>query len=78
MRCWCPGSTGRTRGRDFKVYALTLFGAQAVAWTILLGWLHNVTWFGLLLLGPFIGAWVGMFGIWSPGGLLPRVIGQTR
>jgi len=36
----------------FKPYALTLFAAQAVAWTILLGWLRHVTWLGLLLLGP--------------------------
>jgi apolipoprotein N-acyltransferase len=32
-----------------------------VAWTILLGWLHHVTWVGLFLLGPFIGAWVGVW-----------------
>ncbi|MBL9209103.1 MAG: apolipoprotein N-acyltransferase [Opitutaceae bacterium] len=63
-----------TRPR-FKVYALTLLAAQAVAWTILLGWLHNVTWLGLLLLGPFIGAWVGVWYLvawWA----LPRVIGK--
>jgi apolipoprotein N-acyltransferase len=43
----------------FKVYAWTLFAAQAVAWLILLVWLRHVTWVGLLLLGPFVGAWVG-------------------
>jgi apolipoprotein N-acyltransferase len=47
------------RKPPFKVYAWTVLGAQAVAWTILLGWLHNVTWVGLFLLGPFVGAWVG-------------------
>ena len=59
----------------FKVYALTWLGAQAVAWTILLGWLHNVTWLGLFLLGPFIGTWVGVwyFVAWWA---LPRVIGK--
>jgi apolipoprotein N-acyltransferase len=43
----------------FRVYAWTLFAAQAVAWIILLGWLRHVTWVGLFLLGPFVGAWVG-------------------
>ncbi len=46
---------------SFKVYAGTMLAAQAVAWTIILGWLHNVTWGGLLLLGPFTGAWVGLW-----------------
>jgi apolipoprotein N-acyltransferase len=63
-----------TRPR-FKVYALTLIGAQAVAWTILLAWLHNVTWLGLFLLGPFVGVWVAVWYLtawWA----LPRVIGK--
>ncbi len=58
-----------------KVYAWTMFAAQAVAWTLLLGWLHNVTWGGLLLLGPFVGAWVGTWYLaawWA----LPRIIGK--
>ena len=42
-----------------RLFAWTLFGAQAVAWIILLVWLRHVTWVGLLLLGPFVGAWVG-------------------
>jgi apolipoprotein N-acyltransferase len=46
---------------SFRLYAVTMFAAQAVAWTIILGWLHNVTWGGLLLLGPFTGAWVGLW-----------------
>ena len=45
----------------FKLYAWTVLGAQAVAWTLLLSWLHHVTWAGLFLLGPFIGAWVGLW-----------------
>ncbi len=49
-----------TRPR-FKTYALVMLGAQAVAWTIILSWLHHVTWGGLLLLGPFIGAWIGVW-----------------
>jgi apolipoprotein N-acyltransferase len=38
----------------FRLYAWTVLGAQAVAWTILFGWLHNVTIDGLLLLKPFM------------------------
>jgi apolipoprotein N-acyltransferase len=61
---------------SFRLYALTVLGAQAVAWTFLLGWLHNVTIGGLVLLGPFIGAWIGVWFLaarWA----LPRMIGQT-
>ena len=58
-----------------KLYALTLLGAQAVTWTILLGWLHNVTWLGLLLLGPVIGIWVGIWYL-AAGWALPRILGQ--
>src|SRR3954462_6053328 len=36
----------------WRTYMITLGAAQVVAWTILLGWLHNVTWGGLILLGP--------------------------
>jgi len=43
----------------FRLFAWTVLGAQVVAWTALLGWLHNVTWFGLFLLGPFVGLLVG-------------------
>ena len=43
----------------FKVYAWTLFVAQAIAWTINLSWLHPVTWVGLFILGPIVGAWTG-------------------
>ncbi|WP_414662675.1 apolipoprotein N-acyltransferase [Horticoccus sp. 23ND18S-11] len=63
-----------TRPR-LKLFAGTLFAAQAVAWTILLGWLHHVTWVGLFLLGPFIGAWVGTWFLaawWA----LPRILGR--
>lgn len=59
----------------FKVYLWTMFGAQAVACTIILGWLSNVTWLGLFLLGPFVGAWIS---VWYPvlWWALPRVIGK--
>jgi apolipoprotein N-acyltransferase len=61
---------------SFKLYAWTVLAAQAVAWTILFGWLHNVTVGGLLLLGPFIGAWIGVWFLaarWA----LPRMLGQS-
>jgi apolipoprotein N-acyltransferase len=60
---------------SFRLYAGTVLGAQAVAWTILFGWLHHVTLGGLLLLGPFIGVWIGAWFLaarWA----LPRMIGQ--
>ncbi len=63
-----------TRPR-LKIFAWTMFAAQAVAWTILLGWLHHVTWGGLILLGPFVGAWVGSWYLaawWA----LPRIVGK--
>jgi apolipoprotein N-acyltransferase len=44
-----------------KLFAWTLFAAQAIAWIVLLSWLRHVTVVGLLLLGPFIGAWVGIW-----------------
>ena len=58
-----------------KLFAWTMFGAQAVAWTILLGWLHHVTWAGLFLLGPLVGAWVGVWYLaawWT----MPRLLGR--
>ena len=57
----------------WRLYLWTLFAAQAVAWTILLAWLHHVTWLGLFLLGPFVGAWVGLWHVaarWA----LPRML----
>jgi len=60
---------------SFKLYAATLLGAQAIAWTILLGWLHNVTWVGLFLLGPFVGVWVGVWYL-AAWWILPRMLGK--
>ncbi|HRG54939.1 MAG TPA: apolipoprotein N-acyltransferase [Lacunisphaera sp.] len=47
------------RQPKFRLFAWIVLGAQVVAWTALLGWLHNVTWVGLFLLGPFVGLLVG-------------------
>ncbi|PTY07782.1 apolipoprotein N-acyltransferase [Opitutaceae bacterium EW11] len=59
----------------FKRYAWTLLTAQAMAWTLMLGWLHHVTWVGLFLLGPFIGVWVGLWylAVWWT---VPRMLGR--
>lgn len=70
-----PGLFWAYRRPRLTLYAGTMLGAQAVAWTIIFGWLHNVTWAGLLLLGPFIGAWIGVWFLaawWT----LPRMLGQ--
>lgn len=69
-----PGAFWAYTRPRLKVFVWTLFAAQAVAWTILLAWLHNVTWLGLALLGPFVGAWVGIWYLaawWT----LPRMLG---
>ena len=58
-----------------RLYAWTLFAAQALSWGILLFWLHYVTWAGPLLLGPVVGAWVGVWYLaawWT----MPRMLGQ--
>jgi len=59
----------------FKVFAWVVLGANAVAWTLVLAWLHHVTWAGLFLLGPFVGCWVGAWFLaahWS----VPRLLGR--
>lgn len=39
----------------FRLYAAVTLGANVLAWTALLAWLHNVTWIGMFLLGPLVG-----------------------
>ncbi len=75
--CLVPGLYWAYRRPGFRLYATTMLGAQAVAWTILLGWLHHVTWAGLFLLGPFIGVWVGLWFLaawWT----MPRMLGRRH
>ena len=63
------------RRPPFRLFAGTLLVAQAVAWTVLLWWLHHVTWLGLFLIGPFVGAWVGAWylAVWWAS---PRLVGR--
>ncbi len=70
-----PAALWAYRRPSFRLYAAVVLGAQAVAWTILLGWLHNVTWLGLLLLGPFVGVWVGSWFL-AAWWLMPRLQGH--
>src|SRR5690606_5372800 len=58
-----------------KPYALVVLGTQVVAWTWLLGWLHHVTWAGLLLLGPFVGLLIGSWFL-AAWWVIPRVAGH--
>jgi apolipoprotein N-acyltransferase len=59
----------------FRIFAWTVLGSQVLAWTLLLGWLHHVTWVGLLLLGPFVGLIVGAWylAVWWA---IPRLAGH--
>lgn len=63
------------RAPSWKRFLGVTIGGQMLAWTLTLGWLSNVTWAGLLLLGPFIGAWVGSWFAavrWT----MPRLVGR--
>ena len=63
------------RRPPFRIFAATVLGAQVVAWTLLMGWLHNVTWVGLFLLGPFVGLLAGLWflALWW---VVPRLAGH--
>jgi apolipoprotein N-acyltransferase len=63
------------RRPTFRIYAWTVLGAHVLAWTLLFGWLHNVSWVGMFLLGPFIGLLVGSWYLaawWT----IPRIAGH--
>ena len=59
----------------FKTFAWVVLGAQAVAWTVILNWIHHVHWLALVLLGPVVGVWVGSWflAVWWA---MPRFIGR--
>ncbi|MDQ5980679.1 MAG: apolipoprotein N-acyltransferase [Verrucomicrobiota bacterium] len=63
------------RRPDLKTYALAVLGAQVVSWTFLLGWLHHVTWAGLLLLGPFVGLLTGLWFL-AAWWVIPKLAGH--
>lgn len=63
------------RRPKFRMFAWTVLGAQVVAWTMLLWWLHNVTWGGLFLLGPFVGLLVGVWFL-AAWWVIPRLQGH--
>ncbi|MBE7538492.1 MAG: apolipoprotein N-acyltransferase [Opitutaceae bacterium] len=63
------------RRPSWKLYSLVVLGACVVAWTLILSWLHHVSWIGLLLLGPVIGLWVGSWFLavrWT----MPQLLGR--
>jgi hypothetical protein len=73
--CLAPGVFWAYLRPRLRVYAWTMFAAQAVAWTINLSWLHPVTWVGLFVLGPLVGAWTGSWYLaawWT----MPRMLGR--
>ena len=70
-----PAAFWAYRRPPFRRFAAVVLGAQAVAWTVILGWLHHVTWLGLLLLGPFIGVWVGLWFL-ALRAVLPQLLGR--
>ena len=70
-----PATFWAYRRPSFRLYAGTVFAAQAVAWAILLGWLGHVTWAGPILLGPVVGGWIGIWYLaawWT----IPRMAGR--
>lgn len=70
-----PGTYWAYTRPRLRFFAWTMLAAQAVAWTLILGWLHHVTWLGLALLGPIVGAWLGVWYLaawWT----VPRMIGR--
>ena len=74
--CLVPGIFWAYLNPPLKVFALTMGLAQAVAWTVILGWLHHVSWFGLFLLGPFVGVWVGLWYV-AAWWVMPRMLGKA-
>ncbi len=57
--CCAPAILWVYRWPGFKIFAGVMMGAQIVAWSILLWWLHHATWPGYVLLAPVVGIWVG-------------------
>ncbi len=62
------------RSPNWKTFALVTLGAQVVAWSILLFWLHHATWPGYVLLAPVTGLWVGSWFLLARW-MMPRILG---
>ncbi len=75
--CLAPAVLWAYLRPSLRVYGGTMLVSQAVAWTINLSWLHPVTWAGLLLLGPLVGAWTGLWylAVWW---IIPRMAGKPN
>lgn len=64
------------RAPAFKLFAGCVLGAQVAAWLGLLAWLHNVTWFGMVVIGGLMGLLNGAWFLaawWA----VPRARGQA-
>lgn len=70
-----PGIYWAYRRPSLKRFAWTLGAAQVVAWTVILSWLHHVSWVGLFLLGPVVGVWIGTWYL-AAWWVMPRMLGQ--
>jgi len=73
--CLVPGIFWAYLRPRFRVYAWTMFLSQAAAWTFNLSWLHPVTWVGLFILGPLVGAWTGTWFL-AAWWVMPRMLGR--
>ncbi len=63
------------RRPSWRIYATVVLGACVVAWTLILSWLHHVSWIGLFLLGPMMGLWVGSWFL-AARWVMPRLLGR--
>jgi len=70
-----PGIFWAYRQPSWRLYAWIMLGASALAWTLILSWLHHVSWVGLFLLGPLVGAWVGSWFL-AVRWVMPRLLGR--
>jgi apolipoprotein N-acyltransferase len=63
------------RSPSVRLYAFTVLAGSIVAWTIILGWIHHVSWLAFCLLGPTVGLWVGSWFL-AARWVLPRLPGR--
>lgn len=63
------------RRPSFRLFAFTVLGSNVVAWIIILGWLHHVSWVGTVLLGALTGLWIGVWYL-AAWWLLPKLPGR--